>query len=776
MKKIFQDYPFLNLIDALDYEAVLVLVDARMRIVEVHEPHMSHFPLLIHKLTGGRVSDYFNLVSDETMEQVLDTDHHPFRTLQYFLSLPPEDPAPREIRLSLTALPSNDECNRLISSAKWRHRLSLATLYLFRADREHALGIIRVKPFQHLLPDYTSEIMLFVDNQERLMGYNLNFEPLIKIKDSGSVFGQPLNTLVHFDFRPVEQKGLSRHLKAVPLTTGMFQPVPQAEIKMDNHTPGFEVTPLPREQYVFLRMPVEHDTHDYRIRFVVERMQGLWPGLMLRTDRDIPPDSSGYFFGPESDNRQFVFKKSGLTLARIDFSDKEHSREMLMEVEKQGAVFTVRVDNRPVFRHVEHYPFLPALDRHVAFCVGNECACRIHSVTLESALQATPGEPGGVVARIKGAPGKTFRVHQRLGFFRNETYQLFHLEDITGYQKRLSTLEREKEQVKAESDKMRKTLWATRATEKLIGESVGMHRIREQLAALRSSAGILLLQGETGTGKEIIARLFHDLSAPPDAPLVKVDCGTIPPSLLDSELFGYEAGAFTGAVRPHPGRFEQADHGTLFLDEIENLTLAVQAKLLGFLDDMQVTRLGGTRAVTLSLRVVAATNQRLDALIRNGLFRKDLFYRLERFKLEIPPLRDRLDDIPLLARHFLERANSQHNKDVKRISEDGYRKLFTHPWPGNVRELQNVINRAVLFSRKETLGPEALELPLIMAADSVSLAREATGRRWKRGGLPEGALREALGRTSGNIKAAAAILGITRMTFYAYLAKYGIQR
>ncbi|HEX7319578.1 MAG TPA: sigma 54-interacting transcriptional regulator [bacterium] len=234
-------------------------------------------------------------------------------------------------------------------------------------------------------------------------------------------------------------------------------------------------------------------------------------------------------------------------------------------------------------------------------------------------------------------------------------------------------------------------------------------QLSEKVAA---SATTVLLLGEHGTGKELIARYIHRISPRKDQPFIAVSCAALPTTLLESELFGYEKGAFTGASAQHRGRFELANHGTIFLDEIGDLPIETQVKLLRVLQEREFERLGGVKTVKVDVRVIAATNQDLEEKIKQKLFREDLFYRLNVFPVHIPPLRDRRNDIPALAMHFLSVFAKQMNKPVKKLSDDAQAALVNYPWPGNVRELQNVIERAVVLANSEIIGIDSLILPL----------------------------------------------------------------
>ncbi|HCP3299377.1 TPA: sigma 54-interacting transcriptional regulator [Escherichia coli] len=231
-----------------------------------------------------------------------------------------------------------------------------------------------------------------------------------------------------------------------------------------------------------------------------------------------------------------------------------------------------------------------------------------------------------------------------------------------------------------------------------------MEDLLQQVDIVAKSDSTVLICGETGTGKEVIARAIHQLSPRRDKPLVKINCAAIPASLLESELFGHDKGAFTGAINTHRGRFEIADGGTLFLDEIGDLPLELQPKLLRVLQEREIECLGGSRTIPVNVRVIAATNRDLWQMVEDRQFRSDLFYRLNVFPLKLPPLRDRPEDIPLLAKHFTQKMARHMNRAIDAIPTEALRQLMSWDWPGNVRELENVIERAVLLTRGNSLN------------------------------------------------------------------------
>ncbi|ROR34714.1 PEP-CTERM-box response regulator transcription factor [Inmirania thermothiophila] len=301
----------------------------------------------------------------------------------------------------------------------------------------------------------------------------------------------------------------------------------------------------------------------------------------------------------------------------------------------------------------------------------------------------------------------------------------------------------------------------------IIAASPGMLEVCRTVERLAPADVTVLVLGESGTGKELVARALHALSPRRDKRFVAINCAAIPENLLESELFGYEKGAFTGAVRRTPGKIEVADGGTLFLDEIGDLPLSLQAKLLRFLQERVVERIGGREEIPVDVRVVCATHQDLRALMAEGAFREDLYYRVSEVTLEIPPLRRREGDAVLLARAFLERHARELGRPVRGFSEDALAAIEAHDWPGNVRELENRVKRAVIMADGERVHAADLQLDGTREAEPLNLrqVREAAER---------GAILRALARAGHNVSEAARLLGVTRPTLYSLLEKHGI--
>jgi formate hydrogenlyase transcriptional activator len=310
-----------------------------------------------------------------------------------------------------------------------------------------------------------------------------------------------------------------------------------------------------------------------------------------------------------------------------------------------------------------------------------------------------------------------------------------------------------------------------RRFEQLIGDSTAMEAVLEQVERVAPTDSTVLIQGETGTGKELIARAIHNISSRCGRPFVKLNCAAIPLDLLESELFGHEKGAFTGAIAQRIGRFELADKGTLFLDEVGDIPLALQPKLLRVLQEQEFERLGGTQTHHVDVRLVAATNRDLAAMVKHGEFRSDLYYRLNVFPISLPPLRERREDIPALVKHFVEIYCRRMGKQIEHIPPETMFALGSYPWPGNIRELQNLIERAVILSN---FGVLPNPLPAAAPTDATIFPAATTLRDSERALILN--TLEAVGWVIGGPKGAAAKLGLKRTTLICKMQKLGIFR
>jgi two-component system response regulator HydG len=328
----------------------------------------------------------------------------------------------------------------------------------------------------------------------------------------------------------------------------------------------------------------------------------------------------------------------------------------------------------------------------------------------------------------------------------------------------------EKRRLDLENLYLRQELKAKDERQVLVYESAAMARIMDMVARVAPTDSTVLITGESGTGKGLVARKIHQLSQRTRRPFITVDCGTLVETLFESELFGHVKGSFTGADANKVGKFELAQNGTLFFDEISNISLEVQAKLLRAVEERKISKVGSHRVITVDVRIIAATNKDLTQAIKGGTFREDLFYRLNVVLIQMPPLRARKNDIPLLAQHFLEKYNARLGKDIRGLAPDALELMLRHDWPGNVRELENTLERLVVLSSGPYLEPS----DLVFAGTILTPAREASsGLSLK--DLERDHILQMLQRYHGHKSDTARALGIDRKTLREKLKRYNIE-
>jgi len=382
--------------------------------------------------------------------------------------------------------------------------------------------------------------------------------------------------------------------------------------------------------------------------------------------------------------------------------------------------------------------------------------------TLEDILEL---DPLAKVIIVTGRDEKEHAlqgIHQGAYDFLNKPVQLNELQVIIRRALHVSHLEREHRELQRRLN--------GQGFEGMLGTSPQMQKVYESIRKVAHTDAPVLLLGENGTGKEVAARSIHGLSGRRDRSFVPINCGAIPETLLESELFGHEKGAFTGAHMQRKGRIENAEGGTLFLDEIAELSPPLQVKLLRFLQEQRIERVGGREEIVVDARVVAATNMDIEKALRNGEFREDLYYRLAVVVISIPPLREREGDILLLAKAFLKRYGAQLNSRIDGFSPHAIRAIESHKWPGNIRELENRVKRAVIMAEGKRVTPADLELT------SKYARYHSQGLREAREALEKDLIQQSLARSKGNLTRAAADLGVSRPSLYDLMDKLGIER
>jgi two-component system response regulator AtoC len=386
-------------------------------------------------------------------------------------------------------------------------------------------------------------------------------------------------------------------------------------------------------------------------------------------------------------------------------------------------------------------------------------------------LREKQGEVPVVLMTAYGSPNIAIQASS-LGAYGYIT-KPFELDDV------LHTIKRyfERQQLKAEVLALRSQVEPRDPSERIIGNSPVMNEIYTAIGRSASTDFTVLITGETGTGKELVAQVFHSYSTYRHGPLIKVNCAALPETLLESELFGHEKGAFTNAITQRKGRFEMAHKGTIFLDEIGEMTLSTQRKLLRVLQEREFERVGGSIPIKVDTRIIAATNIKLEAEVESGRFREDLYYRLNVIRVNMPPLRERKDDIPLLVEHFLDKHRYSPTHPPARISEEAMQALMKHEWPGNVRELENTIQRAVVFSQGGVITSHHILLSDFgdrQVIDVARLVRDGTPLAEIMGQVEKMALTEAMQAAKGDRSEASRLLALDRPVFYEKLKEFGL--
>jgi Nif-specific regulatory protein len=330
----------------------------------------------------------------------------------------------------------------------------------------------------------------------------------------------------------------------------------------------------------------------------------------------------------------------------------------------------------------------------------------------------------------------------------------------------------EKDYWEKENQRLQEALKKKFHPSNIIGNSPPMREVYSMIEKIAKTKMTVLILGESGVGKELVANAIHYNSICANGPFVKFNCAALPENIIESELFGHEKGAFTGADSQRKGRFEEANEGTIFLDEVGELTLSIQAKLLRVLQEKTFERIGGNKAIKVNIRIIAATNQDLPTMVKKGTFRQDLFYRLNVFPIRIPPLKERGSDIISLCDHFVLKYANENQKQIKRISTPALQMLMTYSWPGNIRELENIISRAVILCEDEVI--HGYDLPPSLQDATLSGTTERTGLESKIEAVEYEFIIEALKRTNGNITSAAEDLGMSRRMLGLRIQKYNI--
>ena len=444
---------------------------------------------------------------------------------------------------------------------------------------------------------------------------------------------------------------------------------------------------------------------------------------------------------------------------RILVADDEPAQRELVGgfLRKHGFEVTQAADGRQALARFKQEPFdLVLTDQKMPDLSGLELLEGVRAITPEAAvlIMTAYGTIETAVSAIKAGAADYLTKPVNLDELLHRIHQV-----------------RERQRLLTENRELRDALVGRHRVEGIIGESGQMEEVLSLVRRVAPSDATVLIRGESGTGKELIAKAIHYASPRASGLLVKVNCAALPETLIESELFGHEKGAFTGAVSARKGRFELADGGSLFLDEIGDLPAPVQVKLLRVLQERELERVGSSRPIAVNVRLLAATHRNLEALVREGRFRDDLYYRINVVTITLPPLRERRDDLPLFIDHFLRTFAAKNGKTIRGLSREARETLLRYDYPGNVRELENLIERAVVLTRDEVIG--LADLPLTLAEPAPE-PEAGAGLIAAVEGLERRMIREALAQANGTQTRAAELLGISERVLRYKLKKYGL--
>lgn len=530
--------------------------------------------------------------------------------------------------------------------------------------------------------------------------------------------------------------------------------------------------------YITIPVPIDTFKNDFKFTIRFKNLAGAGPLLILGgkyVREDELPDNNGYLVGRDRLGEAAVLKRIGF-ITDWNNNIKPFSNEQNeMSFCKVGRNILVVLNGKTILSYSDNI-FISNNDARLSVGLRKGDSCIINSISVHSTPADSSSNTPFAVVTTKTTPVKYFEIEPYFNpMFQEPEFRkvsAWFIHDITEMNNRIHQLDKAVRFHMNEGKRL-KTILSRYEPDKfpLIGSSKVMEQTKKTAQTVARSTATILIEGPTGSGKEVLSRYIHDMSDRKDKPFVKVDCATIPVTLMESRLFGHEKGTFTGAVSLSRGLFELANHGTIFLDEVENIPEHTQIKLLQFLEDFTLTRLGGNQSMKLDVRCIAATNVSLSDLVKKGEFREDLYYRINTVVLTLLPLSEHKEDIPELALHFLEKSAKELKKSISGFTPKALKLLSEHNFVGNIRELKNAISRAVIFCDGNLIDHEDIQF-----VSSLEI-KERTRKRLPGFHLSKtdpSRIRELLEKHNGRLALAAKDMGVTRMALYHFLRKHNI--
>lgn len=657
--------------------------------------------------------------------------------------------------------------------------LPMIILKLIPAENDLFIGLIQNSDFLPVFPFSDSFLVFYADIRDgTLIGFNRQFASLfgVPIENGKTLIGKSINEFM--EPSPAELK--KRYVEKI---TGMGSKF-ESRFRRDNE----EITSLMNDSKFSnnAAFPVILENNDYenKIYTIPIRINSSTDDFCLILDLNVMkkgapiflwgfeehsyfhPDNM-YMAGANGNEERPIIKKKGFTIEQGEGWEKIPNG--VWRFEKRGKLLSLKCSN---VSEVSFYDFQLAQTEssYISLGIRSNSIVRINNISLEifpTLDEALPqGEEMQVRLKCPTPRSAIISLLPNHSITAKWSYCMgYVLTDVTTIEKKAERFKSQYLKARVLGEELTEMLAGKlESSSTFIGESPQIKALKDKIDLIASSKAPVLIEGDTGCGKEVLARIIHEKSSRSKEAFVKIDCTVFSNELLESELFGHEKGAFTGALQRRIGRFEQADGGTLFLDEIANMSMSVQAKLLGVLQDHVIHRVGGTSPISLDIRIIAATNIPLSTLLANGKFREDLYYRISTVTLFLPSLSERIEDIPLLCTHFMEQLGGA-KRGITGLSGNAYGKLYSHKWPGNIRELRNVLHRAILFCTGERIEAEDIQFDLRNELESVKIKKSV---------LTKEKLDDALRICKGNVRAAAKIVKVSRKTCYEAFVKFNI--
>lgn len=648
-------------------------------------------------------------------------------------------------------------------------------LQLFRLNDEQLIGRVRqANYYKTIAEDGVFNGYVCVDSKERIIAYNnvyLRYTVPGESRIRNSIMGMDLRNFI--SPTPSEHQEVSRKALTFPSPESMkstyVEEWPQGRVfKTDDSRSLFYVLPE----------KIDWEREDFCLE--MDFAEGDLPALVigdLRTSTGEVSDLDGYLIGTTSDKSSFLIKKRSRHFHSLQITTA--IKDGKYKFWKIGSQFVLEKEGKVLF-YFSDYETVQKVKADLSLLFRAKTRCVVTALRLYLFSQQKSQILNNFLVTAKAHPGSFYLMSLAHKFVRDgkiDTISVYRLQNMSNVKERLTALENgykeAVERAKAADSKL-KALMDDES--QFVGCSKSFTVIKNQADKVAVSKATILIQGNTGSGKEVLAKYIHGKSNFAKGPFVKVDCSTLPKSLMESLLFGHEKGSFTGASEKRKGLFEHAEGGTLYLDEASNLELQVQAKLLQFLQDMTVTPVGGKTPIKLNLRIIVATNVHLLDMVKQGLFREDLYYRIAVVVLKLPSLSERMDDVHSLAGHFVNLFNYKYGRDVGGFSPSAISKLLSYDWPGNVRELRNTIERAFLFGASGEIRED--DIVFTKEVDGVlsfPVRQKPEGRKHlERITASTDEIKRLFEKHNGIVKRISDELNVTRQTLYNYLKKNNI--